>query len=198
MQQVPSDIVSNIVCRSAFVPTSSDMCFFACDYSQNEVRILSHMSGDKELIAMFHEDEVDIYKQMSSALTGKKIDDVTTEERSISKQVTLAILYGMGVAQVAKKLNVDKQKAYYFFNSFFRRFRGVKKWIEETKIFARSNGYVCTISGRRRYLTDICSTDDAKKSQAERQAVNSIIQGSAADLIKMAMIKVIINFTFFA
>lgn len=192
LQQVPSDTIFDITCRSAFVPTLSNMCFFSCDYSQNEVRILSHMSQDSALIEMFQdENRADIYKQMSSAITGKAIGDVTEKERSISKQVTLAILYGMGVSQVAKKLNVDRTKAQTFFNSFYNRFCGVRKWMEDTKAFAKQHGYVCTISGRRRYLDDITSEDRAKKAQAQRQAVNTIIQGSAADLMKMAMIKVI-------
>lgn len=190
LQQVPAEL-GNIVCRSAFVPSSPDMCFFACDYSQNEVRILAHMSKDGALITLFQDkNEADIYKQMSSVITGKKLSEVTSKERSISKQVTLAILYGMGLAQVSKKLEVDKSRAQTFFNSFFARFRGVQRWINETKQFAKKNGYVCTISGRRRYLEDISSFDNAKKAQAERQAVNSVIQGSAADLMKMAMIKV--------
>eukprot|EP00957_Ditylum_brightwellii_P127641 9734324-Ditylum_brightwellii.AAC.1 len=189
MQQVPNVGAFGVNPRDGFVATSSEKCLFACDYSQNEIRILAHMSGDQTLISMFREDGVDIYKQMSSAITGMPVDEVSDKERKIYKQVTLAILYGMGVPQVAKKLSVTRSTAQNFFTSFYRRFHGVRQWMEQTKDFARQNCFVTTIAGRRRYLDDINSTDTAKKAQAERQAVNTIIQGSAADLIKLAMLK---------
>lgn len=105
------------------------------------------------------------------------------------KQVTLALLYGMSPNQVAKKLSISKAAAQQTMNDFFRRFRRVKSWMEEIKQGARRNGYVLTIAGRRRYLNDIRSKDNDKRSQAERQAINTVIQGSAADLMKTAMIQ---------
>lgn len=105
------------------------------------------------------------------------------------KQVTLALLYGMSPNQVAKKLSISKAAAQQTMNDFFRRFRRVKSWMEEIKQGARRNGYVLTIAGRRRYLNDIRSEDNGKRSQAERQAINTVIQGSAADLMKTAMIQ---------
>lgn len=105
------------------------------------------------------------------------------------KQVTLALLYGMSPNQVAKKLSISKAAAQQTMNDFFRRFRRVKSWMEEIKQGARRNGYVLTITGRRRYLNDIRSKDNGKRSQAERQAINTVIQGSAADLMKTAMIQ---------
>ena len=159
------------------------MCLFACDYCQNEIRILAHMSNDPQLISLFHEDGHDIYKQMSSSVTGKPLQEVTDKERCVSKQVTLAIIYGMGIQQVSKKLKISQSEAKTLFNKFFTRFSGVRTWINQTKDFARKNKFVLTIVGRRRYLDDICSNDSAKRSQAERQAVNTIIQGSAADLV---------------
>ena len=105
------------------------------------------------------------------------------------KQVTLALLYGMSPNQVAKKLSISKAAAQQTTNDFFRRFRRVKSWMEEIKQGARRNGYVLTIAGRRRYLNDIRSEDNGKRSQAERQAINTVIQGSAADLMKTAMIQ---------
>lgn len=100
-----------------------------------------------------------------------------------------ALLYGMSANQVAKKLSISKSAAQQSMNDFFRRFRRVKSWMEETKQMARRNGYVLTIAGRRRYLNDIRSEDNGKRSQAERQAINTVIQGSAADLMKTAMIQ---------
>lgn len=192
MQQVSgsTDIINF---RSYFRPSSpKSMCFMACDYSQNEVRILAHMSNDTNLISMFNDenDEVDIYKEMAAGIHGKPASEITKRERAISKQVTLAIMYGMGHSQVAKNLNVDINSAKKFINSFYGRFPGVKKWMDEVKQFARTNGYVNTILKRRRYLDHITNhNDSAKKAEAERQAVNTVIQGSAADLIKVAMIK---------
>jgi len=190
MQQVPKGGTFGVAPRDSFCASSDELCLFACDYSQNEVRILAHMSNDKQLIQMFgNDDGIDIYKQMSSSITGKPVENVSDKERSIAKQVVLAILYGMGIPQVANKLSVDRTTAQRFFNLFYSRFRGVKAWIDSTKESARKNGYVSTIVGRRRYLDEIQSEDNGKRAQAERQAVNTIIQGSAADLMKLAMLK---------
>ena len=190
MQQIPNSGEMKTKLRSAFIPSSSKCCFVSCDYSQNEVRILAHVSNDQNLIQMFHDKKgIDIYKQMASLVTGIEVDNVTNEQRSTYKQVTLAIIYGMGITQVAQKLGIDRQAAQDLYNSFYRRFPRVKRWIDETKIFAYRHKYVKTIYGRKRYLDDIDSHDTAKKSQAERQAVNTIIQGSAADLMKLAMLK---------
>jgi len=163
-------------------------------YSQKEVRILAHMSGDRSLISLFRGDpNVDIYKQMSSLIRNKPVDAVTDTERAQFKQVTLALLYGMGPGQVAKKLSISKGSAQQMMSDFFRRFPQLKVWMDKTKADARKNLYVETIAGRKRYLDDINSNDNAKRSQAERQAVNSVIQGSAADLMKTAMIKMAAN-----
>ena len=190
LQQVPTSTVFGINIRDSFRPTSKDRCLFACDYSQNEIRILAHVSNDQALIAMFNSrDDIDIYKQMSAAITGKRIEDIGDEERKVSKQVTLAILYGMGVNQISKKLGIVRQAAQQHLDAFYRRFHGVRRWMAETKEFARRNHYVTTITGRRRYLDDIQASDKGKVAQAERQAVNTIIQGSAADIMKLAMIK---------
>ena len=170
------------------------LCLFACDYSQKEVRIMAHMSRDEALISLFRGDpNIDIYKQMSSVIRNKPIDAITDEERAQFKQVVLAILYGMSPNQVAKKLSISKANAQQMMNDFFRRFRRVKTWMDETKANARKNSYVKTIAGRKRYLDDINSDDSAKRSQAERQAINTVIQGSAADLMKAAMINMTSN-----
>ncbi|KAL7490984.1 hypothetical protein ACHAWT_000469 [Skeletonema menzelii] len=191
LQQLPSDAVFGVKPRDAFVPSAREgMCVFACDYSQKEVRILAHMSNDEALISLFRGDaSTDIYKQMASLIRNKPAESITADERAQFKQVTLALLYGMSSNQVAKKLSISKAGAQQTMNDFFRRFRRVKAWMEETKQSARRNGYVLTIAGRRRYLNDIRSEDNDKRSQAERQAINTVIQGSAADLMKTAMIQ---------
>lgn len=148
------------------------------------------MSRDQTLLNLFQSDTaVDIYKQMASLIRNKPIDAVSASERAQFKQVTLAILYGMSPNQVAKKLSISPNSARKLMDDFFRRFAHIKKWMDETKANARRNSYVNTISGRRRYLDDINNLDDnAKKTEAERQAINTVIQGSAADLMKMAML----------
>lgn len=146
------------------------MCLVACDYSQKEVRILAHMSSDEAMIALFRGDtNVDIYRQMSSIILNKPADEVSDRERSQFKIITLAILYGMSANQVATKLTISKTSAQQLMTDFFRRFRRIKPWMDETKEYARRKSYVKTISGRRRYLDDINSDDSAKRSQAERQ-----------------------------
>jgi len=190
LQQIPKDGAFGVNPRNAFVAGQGSWCLFACDYSQKEVRILAHMSEDEGLISLFRGDpNVDIYKQMSSIIRNKPIDTVTDAERAQFKQVTLAILYGMSPNQVAKNLSISKTEAQHMMNAFFRRFPRLKTWMEETKANARRTLYVKTIAGRKRYLDDINSHDSAKKSQAERQAINTVIQGSAADLMKTAMIQ---------
>ena len=155
---------------------------------------MAHMSRDEALISLFRgHPNIDIYKQMSSVIRNKPIDAITDEERAQFKQVVLAILYGMSPNQVAKKLSISKANAQQMMNDFFRRFRRVKTWMDETKANARKNSYVKTIAGRKRYLDDINSDDSAKRSQAERQAINTVIQGSAADLMKAAMINMTAN-----
>lgn len=122
------------------------MCLFACDYSQKEVRILAHMSGDEALISLFRGDpNIDIYKQMSSLIRKKPIDEVTDNDRAQFKQVTLAILYGMSPNQVAKKLSISKSSAQQMMNDFFRRFQQLKVWMDETRDYARRKSYVKTI-----------------------------------------------------
>mmetsp|Transcript_816 Transcript_816/g.1120 ORF Transcript_816/g.1120 Transcript_816/m.1120 type:complete len:994 (-) Transcript_816:252-3233(-) len=190
LQQIPTGKLFGVFPRNAFITSSKESCFFACDYSQNEVRILAHMSGDKALISLFTQPgTTDIYKQMSSVVTGKEIDSVSDKERSIAKQVTLAIIYGMGINNVAQKLSITKSTAQTFFQSFYGRFPGVKQWMDRVKKSARQCKHVKTITGRIRYLDNIDSDSQKLRSQAERQAVNTIIQGSAADLIKLAMLK---------
>ncbi len=151
LQQVPTGSVMGVCPRNAFVTSSKQSCLFACDYSQNEVRILASISGDEALIGLFTQTgTTDIYKQMASVISGKTPRDITDQERATAKQVTLAIMYGMGINSVAKKLGIDRSSAQNFFQSFYGRFRGVKRWMDSTISFARTNKYVTTITGRKR------------------------------------------------
>ena len=127
------------------------------------------MSRDEAMIELFRDPNVDIYMQMSSIVLNKPADSVTEMERSQFKMITLAILYGMSANQVATKLTISKENAQQLMTDFFRRFRRIKPWMDELKEYARRKSYVKTISGRKRYLDDINSDDNAKRSQAERQ-----------------------------
>jgi len=194
MQNIPNKaIFEGVHPRDAFVAGKSET-LFSVDYRQIEIRILAHFTQDHALMKLFRDSENDIYKSMSMRITGKKsISDVTGNERAIAKQVVLAVVYGMGAPQVAKKLGVEISAAATFFNNFFAGFPGVRRWMQSVKRFAVNNGYILTITGRRRWLPDIRSENREKSARAGRQAVNSVIQGSSADLVKLAMIKVASN-----
>lgn len=122
------------------------------------------------------------------SISPPSLSHLSLTERKQFKQVTLAILYGMSINQVARKLGITKSAAVAATNDFYRRFRGIKTWMDRVKSQARRDLYVTTIAGRRRYLDDINSDDGNRRAQAERQSVNTVIQGSAADLMKLAMV----------
>ncbi|GMH47776.1 hypothetical protein TL16_g00148 [Triparma laevis f. inornata] len=151
LQNIPSSSTfGGVHPRDSFV-ASPGFTLFSCDYSQNEVRILAHMSMDPVLLSLFndqHSNSTDVYKRISMMITGQSDSSkVKPNERAIAKQITLAIVYGMGVAQVAKKLEVDSATAGSFFKSFFQRFPTIKLWIEGVKRQAKLDGYVRTITG---------------------------------------------------
>ena len=191
LQNVPNEaIFSYLHPRDAFV-SGRESTLFSCDYSQIEIRLLAHFTKDKNLIAAFRSSEADVYKVMSMHITGKKsADEVTSSERKCAKQIVLAVVYGMGIPQVAKKLGVSHSIARSFFDKFFGKFASVRAWMAQVKRFAVTNGYVLTITQRRRHLPNITSKVQADRAQAERQAVNSVIQGSAADVMKLGMLNV--------
>ena len=146
---------------------------------------------DPALTALFQDSSSDVYKHMSMRITGRtSVSSVTPSERKVAKQIVLAVVYGMGVNQVAKKLGVDIQAARGFFDSFFLSFPSVQVWMSKVKRFALANGFVRTITGRIRWLPDIKSSNSEKRNRAERQAINSVIQGSAADVMKLGMLNV--------
>jgi len=127
---------------------------------------------------------------MAAALYGKSALEVTVKERTLVKKTTLAIMYGQGAGSVAKDLELTIAAANMFKDKFFKTYSRVKLWMDESIAHCRAKGYVVTISGRRRYLSDIHSKNDSDKARAERQTINSTIQGSAADLMLLGMVKV--------
>ena len=163
--------------------------FVSFDYKQIELRIMAHFSGDMNLINLFKSDK-DVFMLMASKWKSKNINDITVKERNEIKHICYGLFYGAGKQLLASHLECSIEEATLKYNNFLKRFPLLKIFMENTKEFCRTHGYVETLMGRRCYFKDINDDDLTSKSKAERQCINSIIQGSAADLIKLAMINV--------
>jgi DNA polymerase-1 len=174
--------------RSGFVADPGNTLVGA-DYSQVELRLLAHLSGDAELIRRFRAGD-DIHTATAAAVFGVDPSRVNEEQRRKAKVINFGILYGMSPFGLSRELGICGREAKEYIEQYFHRYPGVKEYIEDVKANARKNGYVLTIMGRRRFLRDIDSRNRVLREAAERMAVNSPIQGSAADLIKLAMIRV--------
>ncbi|XP_012557615.2 DNA polymerase theta isoform X1 [Hydra vulgaris] len=171
--------------RSTFVPFSSGV-MVAADYEQLELRIIAHMSQDQILIKTLNESG-DVFKSIAAEINHINVVDVTTVQRQHAKQICYGIIYGIGIKALSHQLGVEENDASEYMEKFKNRFKGVKRFIQNTIEEARANGFVKTLGGRKRYLPAINSKITNDKSHAERQAVNTTIQGSAADLVKIAM-----------
>ncbi len=174
--------------RAGFVAEKGNL-FVGADYSQVELRLLAHLSGDAELIRRFRRGD-DIHAATAAAVFGVDPSAVTPELRRRAKVINFGILYGMSPFGLSRELGIGGKEAKTYIDHYFDRYPGVKEYIEALKTTARKNGYVVTIMGRRRSLKDIDSRNKVLREAAERMAINTPIQGSAADLIKMAMIRV--------
>ena len=174
--------------RAGFVAEQGNL-FVGADYSQVELRLLAHLSGDAELIRRFRQGD-DIHAATAAAVFGVDPSAVTPELRRRAKVINFGILYGMSPFGLSRELGIGGKEAKTYIDHYFDRYQGVKEYIEGLKITARKDGYVLTIMGRRRTLKDIDSRNKVLREAAERMAINTPIQGSAADLIKMAMIRV--------
>jgi len=174
--------------RSGFVAEAGCL-FVGADYSQVELRLLAHLSGDAELTRRFREGE-DIHVATACAVFGVAPAEVTPELRRRAKVINFGILYGMSPFGLSRELGIGGREAKQYIDQYFERYPGVYRYIEELKEQARKDGYVHTIQGRRRFLRDINSQNKVLREGAERMAINTPIQGSAADIIKMAMIRV--------
>eukprot|EP01033_Poteriospumella_lacustris_P000423 gene423-278_t len=161
----------------------------AVDYSQIEMRVLAHVTGDMDMCRLFRDRGGDIYKLLASKIFRKAtLDAVTDAERTQAKVICLGCIYGMGPVAAAARLGIDVATVSQITTSFFRSFRGVSQWIQRIRQYARTHQEVRTLSGRLRRLLDIQSENPIKRAAAERQAVNTVIQGTASDLIKSAML----------
>jgi DNA polymerase-1 len=175
--------------RKAFVPDSSDYILVGADYSQIELRVLAHMSEDPTLIDAFNRGE-DIHKITASKVFNILEDEVTSLQRSNAKAVNFGVIYGMSGFGLAKELNITRKKAEQYIDEYFKKYAMVEKFMKEQVAFCKANGYVSTIMNRKRFIYDINSSNFMARQAAERLAMNSPIQGSAADIIKIAMVNV--------
>ena len=165
------------------------MVLISADYSQIELVVLAHLSGDSNLSSAFI-NGIDVHKSTAALVYNISSDEVTPEQRRFAKTVNFGVMYGMSAFRLANELNISRTEAKNFIDQYFRTYSSVKKFLDDTKENAKANGYVETITGRRRYIPEIRSSNKMVLQGAERIAINTPIQGSAADIVKTAMINV--------
>ena len=175
--------------RKAFVPDSRDALLVGADYSQIELRVLAHMSGDPALIDAFNRGE-DIHRATAANVLGIPEDQITAEERSRAKAVNFGVIYGMSSFGLSSNLNITRRDADEYIKAYFEKHEAVRSYMDEQVAFCKENGYVRTMSGRKRFIPEIKAAQFMVRQAGERLAMNSPIQGSAADIIKIAMVKV--------
>ena len=178
--------------RKAFIPEPGCL-FFSADYSQIELRVMAHLSGDENMINVFKEGK-DLHAATAATIYKKNIEEVSRDERTKSKRANFGIIYGITVFGLAERLDITRDEAKQLIDGFFETFPKVKEYMDNAKEEARKNGYVETLFGRRRYLPDINSHNATVRGFAERNAINAPIQGTAADIIKVAMIRIFKRF----
>jgi DNA polymerase I len=188
LQNIPIRTELGKKIRDAFI-AESDNILIAADYSQIELRIVASLAKDKKMIEIF-ESGKDIHKATAAAINGVKLNDVTKEMRSAAKAVNFGVLYGMGAFGLASRTGISNFEAKEFIEKYFEEFSGVKKYIDQTLKSAHKEGYVETLFGRRRYIPELQSENFQLRNAGERMATNMPVQGTAADLMKMAMISV--------
>lgn len=187
LQNIPIRSAEGRRIRQAFIATPGHQ-LLAADYSQIELRIMAHLSGDASLLKAFSEGK-DIHQATAAEIFNMPLDDVTKEQRRSAKAVNFGLIYGMSAFGLAKQLNISRPLAQEYINLYFARYPGVANYMESTKENAKQMGYVETLMGRRLYLPDINAKNGQLRQYAERTAINAPMQGTAADIIKTAMVK---------
>ncbi len=188
LQNIPIRTAEGRKVREAFVAPAGSLIASA-DYSQIELRIMAHLSGDEALLRAFHQG-LDVHKATAAEVFGSTPDQVSSEQRRYAKTINFGLIYGMSAFGLAKALGIDNGAAKNYIERYFQRFAGVKRYMDETREQAKSQGYVETVFGRRLYLPEINSPNGPRRAGAERAAINAPMQGTAADLIKLSMIAV--------
>src|SRR5713226_2503794 len=187
LQNIPTRSEEGRRIRRAFIPAEGSL-FVSADYSQIDLRVLAHLSGDKTLVDAFNRGE-DIHVRTATEVLGITADKVDTAGRRLAKVINFGIICGMGPQRLAGELGIALTEASDYIKRYFERLPGVRAWLDETVRVARETGYVTTMYGRRRYLPELNAQPGGARAQAERIAINTPIQGTAADLIKLAMIR---------
>jgi DNA polymerase I len=189
LQNIPIRTARGREIRKAFIPKNDDFLILSADYSQIELRIMAAFAKDESMIEAFNQGR-DIHATTAAKVFNVSLDEVTSEMRRKAKTVNFGIIYGVSAFGLAEQIGVSRTEAKELIDNYWKEFPSIKKYMNDAVIIARDNGYVETILGRRRYLRDINSQNMVERGFAERNAVNAPIQGSAADMIKIAMIKV--------
>jgi DNA polymerase-1 len=187
LQNIPIRTAEGREIRRAFVPRAPGWTLLDADYSQIELRVLAHLSGDDGLIQAFR-DDADIHRRTAAKVMNVPEDAVTPEMRARAKVVNFGIVYGMGARGLAQSLEIDTAEARRFIDEYFRSYPGVKRFIDESIARARRDKVAGTMLGRMRRLPDIDSANPGARAFSERVAVNTPVQGTAADIIKLAMV----------
>ena len=188
LQNIPIRTPEGRRVREAFVAPAGRVIASA-DYSQIELRIMAHISGDEALLHAFREG-LDVHRATAAEVFGVALDQVSSEQRRYAKVINFGLIYGMSSFGLAKNLGIETKAAAAYIDRYFQRYPGVKQYMEETKAQAKARGYVETVFGRRLYLPEINSPNGPRRGAAERAAINAPMQGTAADLIKLAMVAV--------
>jgi len=188
LQNIPVRTADGRRIREAFVPESGSV-LLAADYSQIELRIMAHLSGDEGLLAAFAENQ-DIHRATASEVFSTALEDVDSDQRRSAKAINFGLIYGMSAFGLARQLGTGRSEAQSYIELYFDRYPGVKAYMEQIRTQAREQQFVETIFGRKLYLPDISSSNHARRQGAERAAINAPMQGTAADLIKLAMLAI--------
>ena len=189
LQNIPIRTEKGREIRKAFVPRSEDYTILSADYSQIELRIIASLSGDENMIAAFI-NNLDIHTATAANVYGVKLEEVTSDMRRNAKTVNFGIIYGISAFGLSERLSIPRKEAAQIIEQYFLKYPKVKEYMDHSISFAKQNGFVETILGRRRYLRDINSSNFTIRGFAERNAINAPIQGSSADMIKVAMIRI--------
>lgn len=189
LQNIPIRTPRGQEVRKAFIPRDDDHILMAADYSQIELRIIAALSKDPAMVKAFQNNE-DIHAATAARVFDVSLEEVTREQRSNAKTVNFGIVYGVSAFGLSQQTNLNRSESKELIDTYYERYPQLKQYISDQVNFARENGYVATVLGRRRYLKDINSQNAVVRGAAERNAVNAPIQGSAADIIKLAMIQI--------
>ena len=189
LQNIPIRTERGKEIRKAFIPATPDGIIMSADYSQIELRIMAHLCGDEHLISSFKAG-LDVHKATAAKIFGIPVEEVTSDQRRIAKTANFGIMYGISSFGLAQRLHVSRTEAKKIIDDYFAAFPSIRTFIDKTIADAREKGYVETVFGRRRYLPDITAKNATIRALAERNAVNAPIQGTSADIIKLAMISV--------